>query len=142
MKLNWLLTIQKKVSCSYILGIVIRPLLIKLYVVNMRSYILLSIISRVYYQEEYVAAWVSKLYTAKWWHHPTCTSLTIAMHNPCFVYTVIIHMAVWLQVCCMVSDQNYSTKGLPCSIIHRLVATQFWQIHVLVQHLSGIYYML
>ena len=23
-----------------------------------------------------------------WWRHPTCASLTIAMQNPCFVYTV------------------------------------------------------
>ena len=27
-----------------------------------------------------------------------------------------------------VSDQNYPTKGLPCSIIHRLVATLFHKI--------------
>ena len=41
--------------------------------------------------------------TVKWWCHPMCASLTIAMQNPCLVYTVIIHMAVWLQVCCTVS---------------------------------------
>jgi hypothetical protein len=27
-----------------------------------------------------------------------CVSLAIAMQTPCFVYTVIIHVAVWLQV--------------------------------------------
>ena len=29
-----------------------------------------------------------------------CASLTIAMQNPPFIYTVIIHVAVWLQMCC------------------------------------------
>jgi hypothetical protein len=49
---------------------------------------------------------------------------------------------------CVVAGVLYSqseldpTKGLPYSIIHRLVATQFSQNHVLVQHLSGIYYVL
>ena len=39
--------------------------------------------------------------------------LCFTMQNPCFVYTVIIHMAVWLQVCYVyiVSDYNYPTKG-------------------------------
>jgi hypothetical protein len=37
---------------------------------------------------------------------PTCVSLTIAMQIPCFVYTVILHVAVWC-------------------IIHRIVAIQF-----------------
>ena len=40
-------------------------------------------------------------------------SLTIAMQNPCFVYTVIIYVAVWLQVCYTVTSQNYPTKGIP-----------------------------
>ena len=33
------------------------------------------------------------------------------------------------------------TKGVPYSVIHRLVATVFIN-HVLVQHLSGVYYVL
>ena len=37
----------------------------------------------------------------------------------CFVYTVIIHVAVWLQVCCTVSAPQ---RDLSYSIIHRLVS--------------------
>ena len=48
--------------------------------------------------------------------------LTIAMQ---IVYTVILHVALWLQVCCTVSGQSCPTKGIPYSIIHRPVATQF-----------------
>ena len=87
----------------------------------------IAIIPRVY-QEEYVTAWASELYAVKWWRHPTCVSLTIAMQISCFVYTVILHVPLWLQVCCTVSTQNCPTKGIPQSIIHRLntlVATQF-----------------
>ena len=28
---------------------------------------------------EYITAWASELYAVKWWRHPTCVSLTIAM---------------------------------------------------------------
>ena len=52
-----------------------------------------------------------------WWRHPTCISLTTAMQNPCFIYTVTINVAVWLQVCCTVSGQNYPTKGLPYTVL-------------------------
>ena len=74
----------------------------------------------------------SKLYAIKWWCYPMC----IAMKN---LYTMIIQVAVWLQVCCTVSGQNCPIKGKPCSIIHRLEATQFSQNHVLLHRLSGIY---
>ena len=37
----------------------------------------------------------------------------LTMQKPCFVYTVIIHVAVWLQVCYTVTSQNYPTKGIP-----------------------------
>ena len=45
----------------------------------------------------------------------------------------------------MVAGMLYSVwselphQGKPCSIIHRLEATQFSQNHVLLHHLSGIY---
>ena len=45
------------------------------------------------------------------------------MQISCFVYTVIIHVPLWLQVCSTVSGQSYPTKGIPCSITHRLMAT-------------------
>jgi hypothetical protein len=34
------------------------------------------------------------------------------MHISCFVYIVIIHVAVWLQVCCTVYSQNQSGSEL------------------------------
>jgi hypothetical protein len=45
---------------------------------------------------------------------------------------------------CVVAGVLHSLSELPHqgTIIHRLVATQFSQNHVLVQHLSGIYYVL
>ena len=52
-------------------------------------------------------------------------SLTIAMQISCLVYTVILHVPLWLQVCCTVSDQSYPTKEIPYRIIHRLVVTVF-----------------
>ena len=81
-----------------------------------------SVLGRVY-----VTAWTSQLYTLLNGGVILCVP---AMQNPCFVY---IHVAMWLQVCCTVSGQNYPTKGLPCSIIHKLVATQFSQNYVLIQ---------
>ena len=35
----------------------------------------------------------------------TCVSLTIAMQISCLVYTVILHVPVWLQVCSTVSGR-------------------------------------
>ena len=61
------------------------------------------------------------------WRHPTCVSLTIAMQTPCFVYVVHDHTrgCVVAGMLHRVTGQNYPTKGLPYSIIHRLVATLF-----------------
>ena len=67
-----------------------------------------------------------------------CVSLTIVIHILCFVYTVILHVPLWLQVCCTVSGQSYPTMGIPYSIIYRLVATRFSLNYVLMQLLSGI----
>ena len=53
--------------------------------------------------------------------HSTYVSLTIAMQFSCLVYTVILHVPLWLQVCCTESGQSYPTKG----VTYRIVATQF-----------------
>ena len=64
---------------------------------------------------------VGEMVASSYVHQPN----HIAMQFSCFVYTVILHVPLWLQMCCTVSGPSYSTKGEPYSIIHRLVGTQF-----------------
>ena len=60
--------------------------------------------------------------------HSTCVSLTVAIHISCLVYSDPTRAIVVTGVlhCVTVSGQSYPTKGLPYSIIHRLVATPFF----------------
>ena len=74
----------------------------------------------------------------KWWRRPTyeCQPNQI----PCFVDTVIIHVAVLLQVCCNCSIWSELSHQLPREYPRRtcrqpLKAIQFSYNHVLVQHL-------
>ena len=48
--------------------------------------------------------------------------------DSCFVYIVILHVLLWLQVHCTVSGQSYPTKGLPYCIIHSLWPHSFYKI--------------
>ena len=54
-----------------------------------------------------------------------------------FIYTVILHVAVWLQC----TAQNYSTKGLPYNIL--FIGLRPYVFHKIVYfystHLFGIY---
>ena len=99
------------------------------------SCIVIVLLPRVY-QEEYVTAWASKLYTAKWWCHPVHVPAqpnhnNYNMQNPLFrlhsdhtcgcVVAGVLHTGirkVWLDT---KSGSNYPTMGLLCSIVDRLV---------------------
>ena len=80
--------------------------------------------------------WVSQSYTLKRYIASSyVVSLTIAIHILCFVYTVILHVPLWLQVCCTVSGQSYPTKEYHS----QGCGHSFYKImYLYIQHLSSI----